>query len=120
MSEQDHRHLLGNIDRLADLYAMAKLRGDTSDIYAVQDSLRDEHAQKNTPYKWTMPLRHLYKCRSKEHMVPERLYRLCNPQPHDAQLNVHEVEIREGEIHEVLEHGATLSDEQVRFLRNIR
>ena len=118
MLNEDSRELLKKITSLPDLLAMSKAESG-EDFYRFQDVLRGKYAQSNLPYKWTMPLRHLYTCSTKDHTFGEVLYKLSSPTMSATESASYEIEIREGEIHEVMEHGAELDDGYKEFLSRI-
>ena len=116
MLNQDSRDLLKKITSLPDLLAMSKAES-SEDFYNLQNVLREKYAQSNLPYKWTMPLRHLYTCSTKDHTFGEVLYKLSSPTMRASAS--YEREIRESEIHEIMEHGAELDDRCKEFLKRI-
>jgi hypothetical protein len=111
---------LCTFDDLPDLLTFARQQTPAAgDVYKLQNMLRDEYRRQGLPFKWTMPLRHLYQCDACHHTAPEILYALENPMPRDPRYPMRILKILESEIHQIREHGLLLKDEYRSFLNNV-
>lgn len=116
MSEQSK--LLTVFDSLPDLLAMA---GEIQDkegghIYDIQDKLRDEHRANKTPFKWSMPYRHIDSCSQCSYVNTAIRHGLENPQISDRESPLRFVATMDIEIHKIREHNEQMPPALYDFL----
>ena len=114
-------YLLTIFDALPDLLVMAgeRLRAPGDDIYAIQDSLREEYRRQGKPFKWSMPFRHLYQCPTCGNSSTAIQYVLENPHIKDELSPLRRVVLWEEEVHAIRDHGGRLSKACEDFLRQV-
>jgi hypothetical protein len=113
--------LLRVFDDLPDLLAMANeiTEKEGGYSYAIQDELRDQYRQKGTPFKWSMPYRHLDRCRHCNYMNTSIQHQLENPQIKDTSSHLRLAVTTDIQIHEMREHQEPMPPELRDFLTQI-
>jgi len=110
---QSHmRKMIDRFYRLPDLLGIARAK-NTQDIYADQKSQAAQRDKSKTPYRLSMPERHLTTCKSGKHKLATIRYTLINP------ARLERIELTEADIHEVLEHDGELPLHVVEFLKTL-
>lgn len=91
------------LDSFPDLLSQAtdEVQQDTSP-YARQDALLEEARTRQVRFKWTMPLRHRYRCSTGQHEAGEAILRFGAP---DAAGRLREAEVHASVLHEVIHHS---------------
>jgi len=91
------------LDALPDLLNQAKAEsGANESPYARQDALLEQARVQRRCYRWTMPLRHRYRCSTGEHEAGEALLRLGAPGTTGM---FHEAELHASTLHEITAHS---------------
>lgn len=110
--------LLAIYDSLPSLLAIAKEHAEQTGgyVYDIQHELWVEYSNAGKPFRQSMPYRSLFECHICGYMNTEVQHSLVNPGMKEINSSLYAVDILEGEIHEIREHGAAFSAESRKFL----
>lgn len=92
--------LLTIYDALPALLELAweRKQAPRDNVYAIQDDLREEHREKEIPFRWSMPYRCLYHCDKCGHANTAIDHELENPRVKDKSSPLHQVKLSELEV----------------------
>jgi hypothetical protein len=113
--------LLQVFDDLPDLLAMANEIQEKEGGYSydIQDRLREQYRQEGTPFKWSMPYRHIDTCQHCKYANTAIQYQLENPQIQDNTSPLRQALVWDIAIHEMREHQEPMPRELRDFLTQI-
>jgi hypothetical protein len=114
--------LLKVYDGLPDLLAMAtEVAEQESRVggYEIQNELREEHREREEPFRWSMLYRSIYSCTKCDYANTVVKHELENPQVKDKSSPLHLVGLTGEEVHGIREHGGSFSEECRAFLEHV-